>query len=405
MDHEAWTLVLFALCAALAPLLARGVRRFAPVPVVVFEILLGLLVGPALLGWATPGDLTDRLSDFGLAMLFFLAGHEIDVAGIRGRPLRRAVGGWIVSLVVGVGLGVLLGSTAAAGVFVGIALTSTALGTILPVISDAGELGTPFGRAVSAVGAVGEFGPLIAISIFLSGRQPGKATVVLLIFVVLAAGAVWLAVRAPHARVHRAIEATLHTSGQFAVRLVMLVVAALVALSVWLGLDMLLGAFVAGLVLKALMRDAADPLVEQVDAKIEAVGYGFLVPVFFVSTGVTFDLDALLGSTTALLELPLFLVLFLVVRGVPGSFAAPDGATRRDRTSLAFFSATALPIIVAVTNIGRESGDLSSATATSLVGAGLLSVLVFPLVGLALRGSRRDVEARADETTEVPEEA
>jgi len=405
MSSEAVTLVLFALCAAAAPLLARGVRRFAPVPVVVFEILLGLVVGPAALGWVAPTQVTDRLSDFGLAMLFFLAGHEIDVPGIRGRPLRRAVGGWIVSLVVGVAIGVLLASTAVAGVFVGIALTSTALGTILPVISDAGELGTPFGRVVSAVGAVGEFGPLIAISIFLSGRNPGTATVVLLVFVVLAGGAVWLAIRTPHARVHRAIEATLHTSGQFAVRLVMLVVAALVALSIELGLDMLLGAFVAGLVLKALMRDAADPLVDQVDAKIEAVGYGFLVPVFFVSTGVTFDLHALLGSTTALAELPLFLVLFLIVRGIPGSFAAPRGSTRRDRVSLAFFSATALPIIVAVTNLGRESGDLSSATATSLVGAGLLSVLVFPLVALALRGTRRDVEEGVDETTEVPEEA
>jgi Kef-type K+ transport system membrane component KefB len=405
VDHEAWTLVLFALCAALAPLLARGVRRFAPVPVVVFEILLGLLVGPALLGWATPSDFTERLSDFGLAMLFFLAGHEIDVAGIRGRPLRRAVGGWLVSLVVGVGLGVLLASTAAAGVFVGIALTSTALGTILPVISDAGELGSPFGRAVSAVGAVGEFGPLIAISIFLSGRQPGTATVVLLVFVVLAAGALLLAVRTPHGRVHRAIEATLHTSGQFAVRLVMLVIAVLVAISIWLGLDMLLGAFVAGLVLKAVMRDAADPLVEQVDAKIEAVGYGFLVPIFFVSTGVTFDLHALVSSGFALAGLPVFLALFLVVRGIPGAFAAPVGATRRDRVSLAFFSATALPIIVAVTNIGRNAGDLSSATATSLVGAGLLSVLVFPLVALSLRGTRPDVEEGVDETTAVPEEA
>ncbi|MGC5168386.1 cation:proton antiporter [Luteimicrobium sp. DT211] len=405
MDSEALTLVLFALCAAAAPLLARGVRRFAPVPVVVFEILLGLLVGPAALGWAVPTEVTDRLSDFGLAMLFFLAGHEIDVAGIRGRPLRRAVGGWLVSLVVGVVLGVLFASTAAAGVFVGIALTSTALGTILPVISDAGELGTPFGRVVSAVGAVGEFGPLIAISIFLSGRQPGKATVVLLIFVVLAAAAVWLAARTPHARVHRAIETTLHTSGQFAVRLVMLVVAGLVALSIWLGLDMLLGAFVGGLVLKAIMRDAADPVVEQVDAKIEAVGYGFLVPIFFVSTGVTFDLHALLGSGAALAGLPLFLVLFLVVRGLPGAFAAPEGASRRDRASLAFFSATALPIIVAVTNIGRDAGDLSSATATSLVGAGLLSVLVFPLVALALRGTRRDVEHGVGETAAVPEEA
>jgi Kef-type K+ transport system membrane component KefB len=408
MPVQAVTLIVMAACAALAPLLARGVGRFARVPVVVFEILLGLLVGPALLGWARPDSFTDTLSNFGLAMLFFLAGSEIDVPGIAGRPLRRSVLGWLVSLGVGLAVGVVmslaLGATAAAGVFVGICLTSTALGTILPTVRDAGELHTPFGRAVSAVGAVGEFGPLVAISLFLSGRQPGRATVILLLFVAVAGAAVWLAARGTHRRLHAAIEGTLTTSGQFGVRLVVLVLALLVALSLFLDLDMLLGAFAAGLLFKTLMRDASADTREQVESKVEGLGYGFLVPIFFVSTGLTFDLHSLVSSRTALLELPAFLVLFLLVRGLPGVLAAPLGSGRRERTALVFFGATGLPIIVAVTQIGVASGDLGKATAASLVGAGLLSVLVFPLVALGVRGAGAGAGRRPD-SVDVPEEA
>ncbi|PJI93298.1 cation:proton antiporter [Luteimicrobium subarcticum] len=404
MPTDSVTLILVAACAALAPVLARGVGRYARVPVVVFEILLGLLVGPALLGWAHPDAVTEGFADFGLAMLFFLAGSEIDVLGIRGRPFRTAVIGWLVSLGLGVVLGAAFAPSAAAGVFIGIALTSTALGTILPTVRDAGELKTPFGRAVSAVGTVGEFGPLVAISVFLSGRAPGRSTVVLLLFVAIAGLALFLAARHTHPRMHAVIEGTLRTSGQFAVRLVLLVLAVLVALSIFLDLDMLLGAFAAGLLFRTLMRDASRETREQVESKVDAVGYGFLVPVFFVSTGLTFDLDALLDSPRALVLLPVFLVLLLVVRGGPSMLSAPEGADRREKISLGLFGATGLPIIVAVTAIGVETGDLSSATAASLVGAGLLSVLLFPLLALMLRGTRPRVRAQGDDL-EAPEVA
>lgn len=409
MHVDPGSLALVACCVALAPLLARVVGRVVRVPVVVLEILLGLLVGPAVLGWVGPDDFLAALSSFGLAMLFFLAGNEIDVPGIAGRPLRRAVLGWLVSLVLGLGAGLLLAPSAVAGVYVGIALVSTALGTILPTVRDAGELYTPFGRAVSAVGSAGEFGPLVAISVFLGGRTPGRATVVLLVFLVVAGLAIVLAGRRRHPRMHAAIEATLRTSGQFGVRLVILVLALLVALSAVLDLDMLLGAFAAGLLFRTLVRDASEPILDLLEAKVEAVGYGFLVPVFFVSTGLTFDLDALLASPVALAEVPLFLVLFLVVRGLPASFSVPPGAGVRDRAGLALFGATALPIIVAVTGIGVDQGDLSTATATALVGAGLLSVLVFPLLALAVRGepARRPGGAATGDVddVDVPEEA
>jgi len=376
--------------AALAPLLSSAIGRYIRIPLVVFEIVLGLLIGPSILGWVQPTEFTEKLSDFGLAMLFFLAGNEIDFQRIRGRALNRSIVGWLLSLVAGVAVGLLIAPTPAAGVFVGIALTSTALGTLMPVLRDAGELRTPFGTSIIAIGAVGEFGPLIAISLFLSGTSPGVATVVLAAFVLITAGAIYLASRGTHHRLHALINATLHTSGQFAVRMVVLLLTSLVALSLALDLDMLLGAFAAGVIAKLLLADATPHDAEIIEGKVEALGFGFFVPVFFIFTGVTFDLQALLDSTTAMLLLPLFVVLLLLVRGLPGMLSAPAGAVGADKRATVLFSATGLPIIVAVTGIGVEAGYLEAGMASALVGAGMLSVLLFPL--LALGQHRRAVD-------------
>lgn len=271
----------------------------------------------------------------------------------------------------GVAAGVLLAPDPEAGVIIGIALSSTALGTILPIIRDAGELQRPFGRAISAIGAAGEFGPLIAISIFLSGRQPGPSTAVLILFILIAAAGIWIASRGTHASLHRLVAATLHTSGQFAVRLVLLIVAGLVSLSIVLGLDMPLGAFAAGVLWRILVAEAPPHDREFVDAKVEGVAFGFLVPAFFISTGVTFQLQALLRDPGALALVPAFALMLLLIRGLPGLLAAPPGASPADRRAIALFSATGLPIIVAAAGIGVEHGVLEDATAAALVGAGM----------------------------------
>ncbi|HEX5860066.1 MAG TPA: cation:proton antiporter, partial [Microbacterium sp.] len=195
---------------------------------------------------------------------------------------------------------------------------------------------------------------------------------------------------------------TLHTSGQFAVRVIIMILAALVALSILLDLDMLLGAFAAGVIWKLIMRNAPERDREQVDSKVEAIAFGFLVPVFFVYTGVTFDLEALLASPMALALLPLFFVLLLVARGLPSQLSVPAGASGHDRAALALLAATGLPIIVAVTNIGVDEGILDSALASALVGAGMLSVLVFPLLGMMLR-SRSSTRA-GDQLDAAPAE-
>jgi len=387
VDELEPTLLIIPLLAVLAPLLARSLSRWVRIPIVVFELVLGIVAGPSLLGWAVPSDFVAALSEFGLAMLFFVAGSEIEFTAFRGRTGRSAIFGWLISLAVGVGVTWLIAPGEIA-VVIGIALCSTALGTLLPILRDAGELRTPFGRAVGAIGAVGEFGPLIAISLFLGASNPGIETLVLLLFGLVAGGAIWLAFKMPRGAMHRVVNSTLHTSGQFAIRVVFLILAGLVALSIALDLDLLLGAFAAGIVWRLLMRDADEPSRKAVESKVEAVAFGFLVPVFFVYTGITFDLAALLADPVLLLVVPVALVLLFVVRGLPSMLAAPAGSTRRERLSIAFFGATGLPIIVAVTAIGVEEGVLRTADAAVLVGAGMLSVLLFPLIAMSLRGER-----------------
>ncbi|GAA1354830.1 cation:proton antiporter [Streptomyces beijiangensis] len=385
MSHSG-TLVLIMSIAVLAPLLAYGISRWLPVPLVIFEILLGVLIGPDVLGWAHIDAATDGLSELGLAMLIFLAGYEIEFDKIRGDTLKRAGWAWIVALALGLGIGVALsGGGFSKGVYIGTALTSTALGTVLPVLRDSDDLHGRFGSVMMAFGAVGEFGPIIAMALLLSGRNPGESTVLLAVFAALTAGAVYWGMRPKPPWFSGVIARTLHSSGQFAVRFVVLMLAAMLGLSQALGLDVLLGAFAAGLVTRLVLHGAVPESSGEILEKVEAMGFGFLVPIFFIVTGIEFDLRALLDGGRALILLPVFLALFLVVRGGPIWFLAPRDLGRNDRKALTLFGSTALPLVVAITTIGVDDKVLEAGEAAALVGAGMVSVLVFPLVALKLR--------------------
>ncbi|KJS63661.1 cation:proton antiporter [Streptomyces rubellomurinus] len=384
-------LILIPAAAVAAPLLADRLLRWIAVPTVVFEIVLGVLIGPDVLNWARVDPLIDALSQFGLAMLMFLAGYEIDFAKLRGGPLKRAGAAWLVSLAVALGAGALLNRDPLGGAFAGLALTTTALGTILPILRDSGELPTPFGSLVMATGAVGEFGPIIAIAVLLSGNSPARTAVILGAFAVITALALLGARRPRPAWATGLIERTLRTSGQFAIRAVILVLAAMVAAALWLDLDMLLGAFTAGIVSRLLLSGIRQAEEDVIEAKLESIGFGFLVPVFFVVSGMNFDLDALLDDPGTLLLVPVFLVLLLAVRGGPAALLAPAGLGRRDRAALGLYGATALPLVVVITTIEVDDGHMPSSTAAALVGAGMLSVLAFPLAAQRVRGAVRAV--------------
>ncbi len=398
---SAVTLLLIMSVAVLAPLLADGVSRRVRVPLVVFEIVLGIVIGPDVLGWARSDQVIDVLSELGLSMLIFLAGYEIEFANVRGGLLRRSLGAWLVSLAAGLGLALLLsGGDVSTALVVGTALTSTALGTVLPVLKDAGELKGRFGDVTMAFGAVGEFGPVIAMALLLSGRRPAESAAVLVAFGLITAGAVVLAMRPPAPWLSRLMVKTLHSSGQFAVRFVMLLLAAMLGLSEAFGLDVLLGAFAAGLLTRLVLDAAAPESSAEILGKVEAIGFGFLVPLFFVVTGIEFRLDELLGNPGTLALVPVFLLLFLVVRGLPVYFLAPRDLGRPDRSALAFYAATCLPLVVAITTIGVDQELLDGEEAAALVGAAMLSVLVLPLVAARLRkpGGARPVERASSDT-------
>jgi len=388
VDTESFFVIVLA--AALAAVTVALVpARLAP-PVVVVELLLGILVGPQVLDIAKTDAFIDFFSNLGLGMLFFFAGYEIDFERIRGRPLELGGTGWLLSIVLAFGIG---GVLAALGVidsylYTGSAMATTAIGTLIPILRDKGELKTRFGTYLLAAGGAGEFGPVLLVTLFLSTDHPLHEAAILVAFVFMAIGVALASVRLA-GRGWSAFERTFEASSQLAVRVTVVLVFGLVLLASKIGLDVLLGGFVAGLITRMALYGHELRVFE---SKLTAVGFGFFVPFFFVTSGIDFDLAAL-GSVEALAKLAMFFGLFLVVRGMPALLLYRGVLDRRERGALAFYCATELPLVVAITTIAVESGHMKTSTAAGLVGAAMLSTLVFPVVAAALR--RQNVEEGA----------
>jgi Kef-type K+ transport system membrane component KefB len=385
------SLLIIVVAAALAGVLVMVLSPKLTIPVVVVELLLGIVIGPQVTDIAQVDATTDFLGSLGLGMLFFFAGYEIVFVRIKGRPMELAVLGWGLSLVLAYGIG---GALAAAGVVVsylytGSAMATTAIGTLIPILSDAGEMRTKFGRYLLGAGAAGEFGPILLVTLILTTANPVHEVAILVAFILLAVFTGILAVRSAW-RGWPLVERTFETSSQLAVRLAVVLVFGLVALAAELGLDILLGGFVAGMITRLALRGRE---VAVFDSKLTAVGYGLLIPFFFVTSGMKFDLDALTGSTEAILKLPLFLALFLVVRGIPALLLYRRVFEARDRLALAFFCATELPLVVAITTVAIDEAHMHTDTAAGLVGAAILSTLIYPLIALRLRRDREPAPA------------
>lgn len=402
-DSTALSIVIIAAAAVVAPLLAELLRRWR-IPSVLFELLLGILIGPAVLGWVEVDEFIAGLSEFGLAILFFMAGYEINFAKLKGAPLNRGVGGWLVSLVLGLGLGVVLAfeGFVLSSLLIGLALTTTAIGTLLPMMRDHGLLETRFGGFLTAAGAVGEFGPILAITILLSASSPLTEALLLVAFAVLAVAVAAMATRPQPPALVDMLQRHLSTSTQLPVRIIILLIIGLVVVAADLGLDNLLGAFAAGMI----ARLALSP--EQTEAltpRLEAIGFGFLIPIFFIVSGVNFDLDSLLASPSTMLKVPLFLVLMLVIRGLPALAMYKGLLSLRERWSLVLLQSTALPLLVVITQIGLSTDRMTPGNAAALVGAGMLSVLILPLAGFALLGNSEETTTPNGEGTdgEVPD--
>ncbi|MGC4933022.1 cation:proton antiporter [Gordonia sp. DT30] len=371
------TLFWIASAAVVAPLVARATRRY--VPEVVVLLVLGMLFGPHVLGMADPGSVS-AVSELGLGMLFLLAGFELDPNLLRGKPGALAGGIWLLSLIIATVAVALMATPGdfTAHVAVAIAMTSTALGTLLPIIKSDGLLDRPLGRAVMAHGAVGELGPVLAMSLLLTSRNILGAVIVLVLFAL--AAVILFVVPRRFARVP-ALQASLtEMSGgtfQLPVRVVIALLASFMAVAAVFDLDVVLGAFAAGIALRKLIPEDS-PVVD----RLEVIGFGMLIPVFFVTSGMNIDPSAVASSPA----LWVLLVLAIgVARGVPvwvgERLVTHDASLRvgRERIQLALYAATGLPIIVAVTQVATRSELMSPSLASTLVAAGATTVLVFPL--------------------------
>lgn len=383
---DAASFLVIVAIAALAGLLVTIVGPRLVIPVVVVELVLGILVGPQVAGIARLDPATQFFGNLGLGMLFFFAGYEIDFERIKGLPLKLAGAGWLISLVLAYALAGVLAVTGVvvSGLYTGSAMATTAIGTLIPILRDAGEIRTRFGTYLLAAGAAAEFGPILLVTLVLSTGHPLHEALILVFFVALAVVTGIFAVRSAW-RGWALIERTLESSSQLGVRLAVVLVFALVALASELGLDLLLGGFVAGMITRLALRGRELHVFE---SKLTAVGYGFLIPFFFVTSGMAFNADELFTDPVALLKLPMFVAMFLVVRGVPALLLYRRVLPLRDRTALGVFCATELPLVVAITTLALDGGNMRPSTAAALVGAAIISTLVFPLLGLRLRRDR-----------------
>ena len=380
------------LIAVLAPLLA-GLIPGKRVPEVVILLVGGILIGPHVLDFATDGSAIDLLRELGLGLLFLLAGYEIKTSEVVGKEGRRALYTWICCLAFafaitfGIGMTTLVTAEGA----VAIAMCSTALGTLLPILRDTGMLNKRLGQTVLNHGAFGELGPVIAMAVLLGARGSLKSAIVLAVFAI-AAVAVWLLTEKLLQRqrwLMTLVSAGSHTTAQTTVRITMLLLVGLMALAYAFDLDTILGAFAAGFILRRIIPDG-DEIFEH---KLDGIAFGLLIPIFFITSGMAIDVAAVADKPGLLVA---FILIILIVRGLPvfistrwdrGSTGNEPAFTTGERAQIALYSATGLPIIVAVTGVAVSAGHMSEGNASVLVMAGALTVLLLPLAATII-GSR-----------------
>jgi Kef-type K+ transport system membrane component KefB len=395
--------LLIVVAVAFAAPFILGLFPRLRLPSVVLELIAGIIIGPSVLGIVHEDITIAVMALIGLAFLLFLAGLEIEFPRLRGQVLRLTAAGFVLSFAIALAVGALLraGGLIQSPLLIAIVLCATSLGVLIPVLKDAGQISSRFGQLVIAAGTIADFGAVILLSIFFSGEGGIGATILLLGALAVFAIAIFLVVVG--AERSMTISVNLRrlqdTTAQIRVRGAMVLLIAFAAVAEKLGLETILGAFMAGAVLTLVDRDQAMTHPD-FRRKLEAMGFGLFIPVFFVTSGIRYDLQALLAKPSNLLMVPLFLAALLAVRGIPALLyrRAIDG---RQTLVAALMQATSLPFIVAATAIGLSLHLVTAAESAALIAAGLLSVLLFPLIGLTLL-RRGGAAPRAQAAPEEP---
>lgn len=385
-------------CAVLAPLVA-GLIPGKRIPEVVLLLVGGILIGPHALDWAVEGSEIEMLRELGLGMLFLLAGYEVKTSELVGREGRRAFYTWMCCLAIAFGATFALGATGllTAESAVAIALCSTALGTLLPILRDNGLLDTRLGQTVLNHGAFGEVGPVIAMAVLLGTRGSIQSTVVLIVFTIaaIAVGLVSDRILRQQTWLTKLVSAGAETTAQTTVRVTMFLLVGLMVLAYEFELDTVLGAFAAGFILRRLLPEGHESL----EHKLDGIAFGFLIPIFFITSGMGIDIAAVFSKPGLLVVLVL---LIIAVRGLPvfiatrwdrGQSGTEPPFSIGERAQLGLYSATGLPLIVAVTGVAVAAGEMTEANASVLVTAGAVTVLALPFTASMIGARRRKVRA------------
>jgi Kef-type K+ transport system membrane component KefB len=381
-----FTDLLVVVAVAFAAPFLLGLFPRVRLPSVVVEIVAGIVVGPSVLGIVEVDQVIEVLALVGLGFVLFLAGLEIEFEKLRGQVLRLTALGFVVSfaIAVAVALGLSAGGLVETPLLVAIILCATSLGVIVPVLKDSGEIATPFGQLIVAAASIADFGAIILLTLFFSGEGGVGATVLLLGALLVLAAVVFATVRGAERsmRIRADLLRLQDTTAQIRIRAAIVLFVGFAAVAEELGFEVILGTFIAGATISLLDR---DEVMTHPDfrRKLEAIGFGFFIPVFFVTSGVRFDLDALVAEASNLAMVPVFLAALLLVRGLPALLYRRVLDARRTVVA-GILQATSLPFIVAASAIGLELGLIGAAESAALIGAGLLSVLAFPVIGLAL---------------------
>lgn len=390
MEIDFTNLLIIVAIGFVAPLIL-GFFPAVRLPAVVLLIVAGIVVGPAVLGWVEIDQPVRVLSILGLAFLLFLAGLEIDYTRLRGHIATEAVTGFVASFGLALVVGFVLDSAGVVddALLIAIILSATSLGVVVPVLRDAGRIDSDFGQLVIAAASIADFATIILLTLFFSGESPSVAGTLILLGGFLGVVALLGFAIAGTERLGavRRVFRHLHgTTAELRVRGAFALLVGLTALATELGLELILGAFLAGSVLKLVDRESSAAREELMD-KLDAVGYGVFIPVFFVTVGVGYDLGSL-GDPATLAQIPIFVAGLLIVRGLP-ALLYRRSFTRREVLVAGLLQATSLPFIVTATAIGTELGAISGGTAAAFVAAGLVTVVVFPATSLALLGGGR----------------
>ncbi len=384
--------IFLILCIAVLAPLANRLPALAPVPVVALELMLGVLAGPSVLGLVVNDATIEFLGRFGLVFLFFQAGFEFKMRDLGPGPLRIGLLAWLVSMAAAaifVAMLYVVGLVRAPAL-IAIILPTTAFGILLPVLRQGGELSTDFGRYVMGAAAIGELGPLLLASIALAQEKHHlHQTLLSLLFLLVSIASVFLLATLRSERLSALILRWLGDSELLPVRVSLLMLLGFVSLAGVMGMEAVVGAYAAGMAVAILVDGTRAQALE---GRLKTIGAGFFVPIFFIASGIEFDLSALLSSPASIARLFLFCFAFAFIRMAPLSLYRRV-LEPRDMPAFALLSATTLPLVVAISYLGARSGQMSPENASALIGAAVVTVTVFPTLALSFRNAKKESQA------------